>query len=66
MNSTHVFEPTFSGVSPGKLPVSGKSAPEAAMRMIFGLLERLHLCRAPRIINAQCLLDKPGIVSNEA
>jgi len=42
-----------------------KNIPEAAARMLFGLLERLCLCRTPRIVGACCLADEPGNARSE-
>ena len=44
----------------------GQSTRDTAMQALLGILERLRLCRAPRIISARCLTDDPGIVRNEA
>ena len=65
MDSTHVFEPTFHSVSCGTGGIPGKNIPGAAARMLFGLLERLCLCRTPRIIGAYCLSEEPGRARNE-
>ena len=37
-----------------------KNISETAARMLFGLLERLCLCRTPRIVGAYCLAEEPG------
>jgi hypothetical protein len=33
---------------------------ERIKNMLFGLLERLCLCRAPRIVGVYCLAEEPG------
>jgi len=42
-----------------------KNIPKAAVRMLFNLLERLCLCRTPRIVDAYCLAEEPGGTRNE-
>ena len=66
MNSTQVFDTQCRMAS--LMPVSGadKSALTMAARKFFHLLERLNLCRAPRIVSVTFLHDEPGIIRNEA
>ena len=66
MDSTHVFEPSFHIVSSGKRSIPGKNLPETVARAFFGLLERLYLCHAPRILSAYCLSEEPGRARNDA
>lgn len=68
MDSTHIFEPNFQIVSSARRHQPGKKLPEAAAHLLMGILERLRLCHAPRIINARCLTDDAGtgIIRNEA
>jgi len=42
-----------------------KNIPEVAARMLFNLLERLCLCRTPRIVGAYCLAEELGRARNE-
>lgn len=62
METTHVLEPAFR-IVPEAL-VSGQNRPrktggipaaQIAGGILISLLERLHLCHAPRIVNAECL-----------
>jgi len=59
MDSTHVFEPNFHVISSGQRHTPGKNTRSTAARMLFGLLERLYLGHAPRILYAYCLTEKP-------
>ena len=65
MDSTHAFEPSFQRISSGQCRISEKNIPKAAARMFFGLLERLCLCRTPRIVGAYCLDEEPDRPRNE-
>jgi hypothetical protein len=66
MDSAHVFEPNFHGVSSGKRGMPDKSLPETVARAFFCLLERFYLCHAPRILNAYCLTEESGRARNDA
>ncbi|MCL1939381.1 MAG: hypothetical protein FWG04_01825 [Desulfovibrionaceae bacterium] len=66
MDSAHVFEPNFHIISSGQHHIPGKNIPDTAARMLFGLLERLYLCHAPRILSAYCLTEKPDMGRYEA
>jgi hypothetical protein len=67
MDSSQIFEPAFrsvpkpsgpakpQGMSP---PTPSGEVPGAVGRMVLTLLERLDICRSPRIVSAQCLVGE--------
>ncbi len=64
-NSTHIFQANFQIFPSTRMRRPGKNIPEAAACLLMGILERLHLCHAPRIISAECLTDEAHIVQSE-
>jgi len=66
MNSTQFFDTQCRMASLEPYSGAGKGAMAAAMQKFFHVLERLNLCRAPRIVSVTFLHDEPGIIRNEA
>lgn len=70
MDNSQVIEPVFRIVAVGPRPeravLSPARAAAAAKKAVFALLERLGLCKTPRVLCVQCLAADGPAPASEA